>query len=169
MGVRCEGVKGATAKPPCRLRRGEIPAFGKEQLWSQDQQFGRAHLARQCANGRKSGLGGASADARSYWQGRFAACALLAVPFELVARGTVGALPQTPQGTLSLDPARGNCPLTPSRDSVGRFVILLPRVNPFFVCFPGAPPPSLLPAPASLPPGGLPPTTLSWGDLKRID
>ena len=26
----------------------------------------------------------------------------------LVARGTVGALPQTPQGTLSLDPARGN-------------------------------------------------------------
>ena len=25
----------------------------------------------------------------------------------LVARGTVGALPQTPQGTLSLDPARG--------------------------------------------------------------
>ena len=34
----------------------------------------------------------------------------------LVARGTVGALPQTPQGTLSLDPARGNCPLTPFRD-----------------------------------------------------
>ena len=34
----------------------------------------------------------------------------------LVARGTVGALPQTPQGTLSLDPARGNCPLTPPRD-----------------------------------------------------
>ncbi|MEE0019557.1 MAG: hypothetical protein UEW60_01060, partial [Christensenellales bacterium] len=27
----------------------------------------------------------------------------------LVARGTFGALPQTPQGTLSLDPARGNC------------------------------------------------------------
>ncbi len=34
----------------------------------------------------------------------------------LVARETVGALPQTPQGTLSLDPARGNCPLTPFRD-----------------------------------------------------
>ena len=28
----------------------------------------------------------------------------------LVARGTVGALPQTPQGTLSLDPARGIAP-----------------------------------------------------------
>ncbi len=32
---------------------------------------------------------------------------LLTSSFELSARGTVGALPQTPQGTLSLDPARG--------------------------------------------------------------
>ena len=52
-------------------------------------------------------LGGASADARSYWQGRFAACALVDCSFGMVARETVGALPQTPQGTLSLDPARG--------------------------------------------------------------
>ena len=41
---------------------------------------------------------------------------LLTVPFELSARKTVGALPQTPAGTLSLHPARGNCPLTPFRD-----------------------------------------------------
>ena len=27
MGAHCEGVKGATAKPPCRLRRGEISAL----------------------------------------------------------------------------------------------------------------------------------------------
>ena len=40
----------------------------------------------------------------------------------LVGRGTVGALPQTPQGTLSLDPARGNFPLDPfSRLSWSRF------------------------------------------------
>ena len=32
---------------------------------------------------------------------------LLAASLGLVGRGTVGALPQTPQGTLSLDPARG--------------------------------------------------------------
>ena len=32
---------------------------------------------------------------------------LLTSSFELSARGTVVALPQTPQGTLSLDPARG--------------------------------------------------------------
>ena len=29
MGVRCEGVKGATAKPPCRLRRGETLCHNK--------------------------------------------------------------------------------------------------------------------------------------------
>ena len=44
---------------------------------------------------------------------------LLAASLELVGRKTVGALPQTPQGTLSLDPARGRrkgtkSPLDPS-------------------------------------------------------
>ena len=52
---------------------------------------------------------------------------LLSVFKMLVARGTVGALPQTPQGTLSLDPARGRrkgtkSPLDPfSRLSWSRF------------------------------------------------
>ena len=52
---------------------------------------------------------------------------LLAASLELVGRGTVGALPQTPQGTLSLDPARGRrkgtkSPLDPfSRLSWSRF------------------------------------------------
>ena len=31
--------------------------------------LGRAHLARQCASGGESELGGASEDAQSYWQG----------------------------------------------------------------------------------------------------
>ena len=61
-------------------------------------------------------LGGASADAQSYWQGHALPAPLLSAFEMLVALGTVGALPQTPQGTLSLDPARGNCPLTPFRD-----------------------------------------------------
>ena len=52
---------------------------------------------------------------------------LLTSSFEVSTRPTVGALPQTPQGTLSLDPARGNCPLTPFRDWVGRTFMLLPR------------------------------------------
>ncbi len=53
--------------------------------------------------------------------------ALLSAFKMMVARGTVGALPQTPQGTLSLDPARGRrkgtkSPLDPfSRLSWSRF------------------------------------------------
>lgn len=39
----------------------------------------------------------------------------------------VGALPQAPQGAPPLDPARGNPPLTPPRDCVDFFFILLPR------------------------------------------
>ena len=52
---------------------------------------------------------------------------LLATSLGLVGRGAVGALPQTPQGTLSLDPARGRrkgtkSPLDPfSRLSWSRF------------------------------------------------
>ena len=52
---------------------------------------------------------------------------LLTASLGLVGRGTVGALPQTPQGTLSLDPARGRrkgtkSPLDPfSRLSWSRF------------------------------------------------
>ena len=55
----------------------------------------------------------------------------------LIARGTVGALPQTPQGTLSLDPARGRrkgtkSPLDPfSRLSWSRFHA--PSACSFFV------------------------------------
>ena len=58
---------------------------------------------------------------------------LLTASLGLVGLGTVGALPQTPQGTLSLDPARGNCPLTPFRDWVGRTFMFLPRAA--FWCF----------------------------------
>ena len=76
-GCAPEGVKGAIGKPPCRARRREIPACGKEPLWSQDQLCGRAHLARQYAASWIERLGGAPAGAQSYWQGRFAACAFV--------------------------------------------------------------------------------------------
>ncbi len=32
MGVQCEGVKGAIAKPPCRARRRDSPRNEKDQL-----------------------------------------------------------------------------------------------------------------------------------------
>ena len=58
---------------------------------------------------------------------------LLAVPFELVARETVGALPQTPAGAPPLHPARGNFPLDPFRAiELVAFPILLPRVYSSF-------------------------------------
>ncbi len=62
---------------------------------------------------------------------------LLMASLGLVGRGTVGALPQTPQGTLSLDPARGRrkgtkSPLDPfSRLSWSRFHA--PSACSFFV------------------------------------
>ena len=58
----------------------------------------------------------------------------------LVARGTVGALPQTPQGALPLDPAKGSSTLwTPIRAielvttaySARVFILLALRLSPF--------------------------------------
>ena len=58
---------------------------------------------------------------------------LLAVPFELVARETVGALPQTPAEAPPLHPARGNFPLDPFRAiELVALPILLPRVYSSF-------------------------------------
>ena len=69
---------------------------------------------------------------------------LLVTSLGLVGRGTVGVLPQTPQGTLSLDPARGRrkgtkSPLDPfSRLSWSRFhapsacSFLALRLSPLF-------------------------------------
>ena len=68
-------------------------------------QFGRAHLARQYVSGRMCSL-------RALLRERKVTCRDASLPAPwlsafciLVARGTVGALPQTPQGTLSLDPS----------------------------------------------------------------
>ena len=88
---------------------------GQSQTSSVSMPFGRAHLARHSA-----GVGGSSLGAllrKRKVTGRDASlpAPCLSFLFELVVRETVGALPQTPQGTLSLDPARGNFPLDPFR------------------------------------------------------
>ena len=91
------------------LRLGFVCADrGGQAMWSRP--FGAT-----LHSGSIKQLGGASEDARSYWQGRFAACALLAASLELSVRGTVGALPQTPPEALPLDSARGDPPLDPFR------------------------------------------------------
>ena len=95
---------------------------GQSQTSSVSMPFGRAHLARHSA-----GVGGSSLGAllrKRKVTGRDASlpAPCLSFLFELVVRETVGALPQTPQGTLSLDSARGNFPLDPfARLSWSRF------------------------------------------------
>ena len=89
------------------------PAFGKEQLCLKDQQFGRAHLARQCCVEGQSSLGALLRERKVTGRDASLPAPLWAASLKLVARGTVGALPQTPQGAPPLDPARGNPPLDP--------------------------------------------------------
>ena len=65
---------GRAQSPPPRSRRSEIPAFRKRAAMSErpatrSRPFGATMCRRLVER-----LGGASADARSYWQGRFAAC-----------------------------------------------------------------------------------------------
>ena len=96
-----------------RARRREIPCLRKRATMSERHAIrSRPSDATICKEWIKQ-LGGAPAGAQSYWQGRFAACTFVDFSFGMVARATVGALPQTPQGapppltpqgTLSLDP-----------------------------------------------------------------
>ena len=112
MEVRCEGVEGATAKPPPRLRRGEPPAtkitiplvgesccINKSTALLERPAVRSRSCARQYEAGRKSYLGahlrmrkvtGRDASLPAPW---------LATSFGAVARERVGALPQTPQGS----------------------------------------------------------------------
>ena len=89
------------------------PAFGKDKLCLIDQLFGRAHPARRSTDVGKSSLGALLRERKVTGRDASLPAPLLSAFGILVARGTVGALPQTPQGTLSLDPARGNFPLDP--------------------------------------------------------
>ena len=82
---------------------------------------GRAPVGRHIARGGESGVGGGLRPPVVTGRGASLPARLLTVPFELVGRGTVGALPQTPPEALPLDSARGRrkgtkSPLTPSRD-----------------------------------------------------
>ena len=68
---------------------------------------GRAHLARQYVSGRMCSLRALLRERKVTGRDASLPAPWLSAFSILVARGTVGALPQTPQGTLSLDPARG--------------------------------------------------------------
>ena len=97
----CPFVASAEANPP---------AFGKDQLWSEVKQSGRAHLARHSIGVGKSSLGALLRKREVTGRDASLPALLLSAFSILFARGTVGALPQPPQGTLSLDPAKGQSP-----------------------------------------------------------
>ena len=112
-GCAPEGVKGAIGKPPCRARRCETPACGKEPLWSQDQLCGRAHLARQYAASWIERLGGRSCGSAMLLAGTLRCLHLCGrLPWNWSPAQQLGRCPKphkgrrplTLQGTLSLDP-----------------------------------------------------------------
>ena len=138
-GVCTEGFQRAIADfvrfhcPFVASAEAKSPACGKDQLCLKDQLHGRAHLARHSIGVGKSSLG-AHLRMREV-TGRDASLpALLLSAFGiLVARGTIGALPQTPPEALPLDSARGNFSLDPFRAiELVAFPILLPRVYSSF-------------------------------------
>ena len=95
------------------LRLGFVCADrGGQAIWSRP--FGAT-----LHSGSIKQLGGASEDARSYWQGRFAACALLTFPLEWSPAERLGCCPK---------PHKGRCPLTlQGADEKGRS----PPLDPF--------------------------------------
>ena len=77
-----EGVNGrsqtsSVSFAPCRLRRGEIPYLRERAAMVARPAIRSRPSARHSIDVEESSLGGASEDARSYLQGRFAACALV--------------------------------------------------------------------------------------------
>ena len=114
----------ADAPPSCAV----VPKFfGGLCALAAGRRCGRAHLARQRIVVGKTCLGARLRTRKVTGRDASLPAPLLSAFAMLVARGTIGALPQTPQGTLSLDPARGRrkgtkSPLDPfSRLSWSRF------------------------------------------------
>ena len=115
-----EGVNGrsqtsSVSFAPCRLRRGEIPYLRERAAMVARPAIRSRPSARHSIDVEESSLGARLRTREVTGRDASLPAPLLSAFGILVARGTVGALPQTPQGTLSLDPARGNFPLDPFR------------------------------------------------------
>ena len=94
----------ADAPPSCAV----VPKFfGGLCALAAGRRCGRAHLARQSIVVGKTCLGARLRTRKVAGRDTLLPAPLLAAFLVLVSRPAVGALPQTPQGTLSLDPARG--------------------------------------------------------------
>ena len=115
-----EGVNGrsqtsSVSFAPCRLRRGEIPYLRERAAMVARPAIRSRPSARHSIDVEESSLGARLRTREVTGRDASLPAPLLSAFGILVARGTVGALPQAPQGTLSLDPARGNFPHDPFR------------------------------------------------------
>ena len=115
-----EGVNGrsqtsSVSFAPCRLRRGEIPYLRERAAMVARPAIRSRPSARHSIDVEESSLGARLRTREVTGRDASLPAPLLSAFGILVARGTVGALPQAPQGTLSRDPARGNFPLDPFR------------------------------------------------------
>ena len=107
MEVRCEVVEGATAKPPPRLRRGAPLLSEKSRYGRQDQQFGRAHLARHSTGGEKAAWGRSCGSAKLL-AGTLRCLRLCwRIPLKWSPDQQLGRCPKPHKGAPPLDPARG--------------------------------------------------------------
>ena len=102
--------KGRSESPLVASAEAKSPACGKELLCLKDRQVGRAHLARHSTDVGKSSLGALLRKREVTGRDASLPAPLLAASLKLSARKTVGALPQTPQGT---DEKGRSPPLTP--------------------------------------------------------
>ena len=114
-----EGVKGGDRRlrlfplPPCRLRRGEIPYLRERAAMVARPAIRSRPSARHNIDVEESSLGARLRTREVTGRDASLPAPLLSAFGILVARGTVGALPQTPPEAPPLDSARGNFPLDP--------------------------------------------------------
>ena len=108
-----EGVKGGAHRlrlfplPPCRLRRGEIPYLRERAAMVARPAIRSRPSARHSIDVEESSLGARLRTREVTGRDASLPAPLLSAFGVLVARGTVGALPQTPPEAPPLDSARG--------------------------------------------------------------
>ena len=89
------------------------PAFGKEQLWSQDQLFGRAHPARRSTDVGKSSLGALLRERKVTGRDASLPAPLWTFPLEWSHEEQLGRCPKPYQRRCLWTPQGGISPLTP--------------------------------------------------------
>ena len=105
--------RGRSQSPLVAPAGAKSPAFGKEQLWSQDQLFGRAHLARHSTDVGKSSLGALLRKRKVTGRDASLPAPLWTFPLEWSHEEQLGRCPKPYQRRCLWTPQGGISPLTP--------------------------------------------------------